>query len=282
VRLATVRTESGTTAVRLDADAAVEIGAADVGALLEDPAWARRAGDADGGRHPLDQLDYAPLVVRPHKIVCVGLNYRSHILEMGGALPEYPTLFAKYARALVGARDDIVLPGLSSRVDWEAELAVIVGTSVRHASIEAARDAIAGYAVLNDVTARDYQSRTLQWLQGKTFEATTPLGPALVTADEVRDVDGFALTCEVDGEIVQEAATSDLVFGPAELVSYISGIVTLDPGDVIATGTPAGVGHARTPQRYLTDGSVVVTRIEGIGECRNTCRQEAAPPAFAP
>jgi acylpyruvate hydrolase len=157
-------------------------------------------------------------------------------------------------------------------MDWEAELAVVIGQTVRHATAEEARAAIAGYAVLNDVTARDWQYRSAQWLQGKTFEGTTPFGPVLVTADEVTG--GLDLVCEVDGEQVQAGTTADLVFDPVALVAYISTVLTLSPGDVIATGTPGGVGHARDPKRYLADGSRLVTRIQGLGECRNVCRAE--------
>lgn len=276
MKLATIRLDGRTAAVRLDEDRAVEIrGADDVGALLADPGWRDRAAAAAGPAHPLGGLGYAPLVPAPGKIICVGLNYRNHILEMGRELPEYPTLFAKYTEALIGPYDDITLPAGSAAVDWEAELAVIVGSPVRHADADTARAAIAGYSVLNDVTARDFQNRTRQWLQGKTFEATTPLGPALVTPDEL-PAGGLEMTCEVDGEVMQRADTADLVFDPVTLVSYISGIITLRPGDVIATGTPGGVGHARTPPRYLTDGSKVVTRITGVGEQINTARPEGA------
>ncbi|MCW2943845.1 MAG: hpcE [Actinoallomurus sp.] len=265
MKLATLRTPRGTTAVRVDGDTGVELGAPDVGVLLARPDWKTRAA-ADGPRHALG--DFAPVVPRPGKIICVGLNYRNHILEMGRELPEYPTLFAKYPEALIGAYDDIVLP--SANTDWEAELAVVVGTAVRHASEDEAAAAIAGYSVLNDVTARDFQYRTLQWLQGKTFEATTPFGPYLVTPDELPA--DLELVAEVDGEVVQRAGTSDLLFSPAELVRYISRILTLNPGDVIATGTPGGVGHAREPARYLTDGAKLVTRIGGIGELVNVAR----------
>jgi acylpyruvate hydrolase len=277
MRLATIRTGNTTAAVRIDGGDAVEVGAPDVGDLLRQPGWQARAAGADGPRHPVPGLDYAPLITRPDKIICVGLNYRSHILEMGRELPDHPTLFAKYSSSLVGANDDIVLPRVSSQVDWEAELAVVIGASARHVSTDEAESAIAGYSVLNDVSVRDYQSRTLQWLQGKTFERSTPLGPELVTTEELRGIPGFELACEVDGEQVQKANTSDLVFGPAELVAYMSDIFTLEPGDVIATGTPGGVGHARTPPRYLRGGEVVVTTIEHIGECRNRCRDEDAP-----
>jgi acylpyruvate hydrolase len=274
MRLATIRVDAGLAAVRVDGTEAVEIGATDLGVLLADPGWRARAAGASGRRHDLASLDYAPLVPRPEKIVCVGLNYRRHILEMGRELPEHPTLFAKYASSLVGAHDEIVLPRVSSRVDWEAELAVVIGAPARHVSEADALDRIAGYSVLNDVSVRDYQNRTLQWLQGKTFESSTPLGPELVTLDELGP-GGLELVCEVDGEQVQKALTSDLIFGPAALVAYMSEILTLMPGDVIATGTPGGVGHARSPARYLHDGSVVITRVEHVDECRNRCRAEA-------
>ena len=270
MRLATIRTAGGTQAVRIDDDSAVETGHAELVELLAEPDWREIAGTAAGPEHEVAGLDYAPVVVRPEKVICVGLNYRNHILEMGRGLPDYPTLFGKYSRALIGAFDDITLPAASTEMDWEAELGVIVGAPLRHATVEQARMAIAGYTVVNDITARDWQNRTLQWLQGKTFEATTPVGPWLVTA-EPGDEASFPLSCEVDGDQVQQADTGDLVFGPAELLTYLSTIITLAPGDLIATGTPGGVGHARTPARYLSDGSLVVTRIGEVGECVNRC-----------
>jgi len=273
VRLATVRTPGGTRAVRVEVDGAVDLGATDVGSLLRQPGWRESAAAAEGERLPLDGLNRAPVVPHPEKVVCVGLNYRSHIREMGRELPQHPTLFAKYARALVGARDEVVLPKVSHAVDWEAELGVIVGAQVRHASREQAAAAIAGWTVVNDVTGRDWQNRTVQWLQGKTFERSTPVGPDLLVA-EPGSSSSFRVTCEVDGELVQEADTGDLVFDPASLVAYVSSFVTLVPGDLIATGTPGGVGHARKPPRYLHDGAELVTRIEGVGECRNRCQAE--------
>jgi acylpyruvate hydrolase len=273
VKLATIRDGVGTRAVRIDGDAAVVLDATDVGEVIRREGWAAWAAAATGPSRDVDGLEYAPLVVRPDKIVCVGLNYGSHIREMGRDLPEHPTLFAKYRSSLIGAHDDIVLPAVSDKVDWEAELAVVIGAPARHVSEADAVHAIAGYSVLNDVSVRDYQNRTLQWLQGKTFEHSTPLGPWLVTADESPGP-AREITCEVDGELMQKADTSDLVFGPAALVSYISAILTLEPGDVIATGTPGGVGAARQPQRFLRDGEIVVTRIAGVGELRNACRQE--------
>ena len=254
-------------AVRIDGDEAVECGASDVGTLLASTDWRARAGAADGPRHPLADLSYAPVVPRPGKIICVGLNYRSHISEMGRELPKYPTLFAKYPEALIGAVDPLTLPAESDQVDWEVELAVVVGRRVRHANADAAVDAIAGYSIINDVTLRDWQYRTSEWLQGKTFEATAPFGPHLVTTDEIAP--NAKISCLIDGEVVQDSTIADLLFGPVDLIRYISTILTLEPGDVIATGTTGGVGHARTPPRYLKSGETLVGRIDDIGETVN-------------
>lgn len=275
LRLATIRTPTGTTAVRITDEGAIDLGVPDVGSFLTRDHWREDAKRSDEPTISLENLDYAPVVVAPEKIICVGLNYRNHILEMGREIPEYPTLFAKYSRALVGAYDEVMLPAGSEKMDWEAELGVVIGSTVRSAEPGEAAAAIAGYTVVNDVTARDFQYRTPQWLQGKTFEATTPLGPWLVTSDDPAAAAGhWRLWCEVDGERMQEADTADLVFGPPALVSYCSTVITLEPGDVIATGTPGGVGAGRKPPRFLADGQEVVTVVEGIGELRNRCRRE--------
>lgn len=271
MKLATLRINGGTTAVVVTEDSVTEIvGVADVGALLADPNWRAVADAAGGTAHPLssvDERDWAPVIPRPGKILCAGLNYRNHILEMGRELPEHPTFFSKFPEALIGAYDDIQLPAVSDAVDWEGELAVIIGAPVRNASEDEAAAAIAGYAVLNDVSMRDFQYRTLQWLQGKTFEGTTPFGPYLVTTDEWTP--GPTMTTVVDGETMQQDSTGDLVFTPAALIAYFSQIVTLKPGDVIATGTSGGVGHARKPPRYLGENSVLQTSIDGLGSQRN-------------
>ncbi|MDQ3166219.1 MAG: fumarylacetoacetate hydrolase family protein [Actinomycetota bacterium] len=272
MRFATLRTTEGLRAVRIEEDEAFGLDFADVGALLASgPRWRQVAAVGGTTLGSLDAYDLAPLVPLPRKIICVGLNYASHIQEMGREVPAHPTIFAKYARALIGARDPIMLPAVSDKVDWEVELAVVVGQPVRRADEAAARDAIAGSTILNDVSVRDWQFRTNQFLQGKTFESTTPLGPTLVTTDEIDFADGLEVRCEVDGETMQTGNTSDLLFPPVELVRYLSTIFTLDPGDIIATGTPSGVGAGRTPEVYLRSGQTVRTTIEGLGELVNKC-----------
>jgi acylpyruvate hydrolase len=282
MKLATIRTVTGHAAARIDeaGGIAIEIGVDDVGALLARAGWAELAAAARGRRHALAEVDYAPVVPFPTKVICVGLNYRRHISEMGIELPEYPTLFAKFANSLLGAHDDIVLPAVSDSVDWEAELGVVIGAPIRRASVEEAAAAVAGYTVVNDVSMRDWQWRTPEWLQGKAFEASTPVGPWLVTPDELGvtgelgrgpDLD---LRCEVDGQVRQSFRTSDMVFGPAEVIAYISQFTTLGPGDLISTGTPGGVGMTRDPKVFLEPDQVLRTAIEGLGECRNRCVAE--------
>ncbi|MCU1517701.1 MAG: 2-keto-4-pentenoate hydratase [Pseudarthrobacter sp.] len=274
MRLLTLRTPNGTTtAVRQDGGTLTEItGYTDVGSLLRSASWEATAKAANGATHPFDGADLAAVVPSPGKIICVGHNYRNHIKEMGRDVPEFPTLFAKYAESLIGPNDDLALPQESDTVDWEAELAVIIGKQGRRISEADAADHIAGYAVLNDVSMRDYQFRTVQWLQGKTWEKSTPFGPALVTKDEFT---GGLMTSAVDGDVQQSTPTNDVVFTPEFLVSYISTIITLNPGDVIATGTPGGVGHAQDPKRYLQDGQILVTTIEGLGTLSNRVVKEA-------
>jgi acylpyruvate hydrolase len=230
----------------------------------------------------LDISDLAPVVTNPEKIFCVGLNYVAHAKEAGLEVPSFPPLFAKFARSLIGPGDDLVLPGNSGKVDWEIELGVIVGRPIRHASQEDALAAVGGYTVVNDVSMRDWQRRTSQFLQGKTFESSTPVGPWLVTPDEVPDPQALTLRCKVDDETMQETSSSDMVFTVAELLAYISQIITLVPGDIIATGTPSGVGGARRPQLFLKPGNVMVSEIDGIGVMRNACTTSARDEQPAP
>lgn len=272
---ATAGEPASTRAVKLDGDVLVDLGDADLGAFLARPDWKQRAlaaqADAAATTYLATGADLAPPVPRPSKIVCVGLNYRNHIVEMGRELPRYPTLFAKFADSLVGAGETIVRPPETAEFDWEAELALVVGKPVRRAAGGEAEEAIAGFTVLNDVTCRDWQYRTRQWLQGKAWDSCTPVGPYLVTPDDLPGGVRPALdvTLELDGELMQHDSTGDLLFDPVALVEYVSTIVRLNPGDILATGTPGGVGHARRPARYLNAGYEMVTRISGIGELRN-------------
>ena len=276
MKLATIRLDRGHRAVRIDGDTATVLTAPDVGALLAEPGWRGAATTSTGTQIAVADLDYAPLVPRPDKIICIGLNYRDHVAEMGREPPDHPTVFAKYRSSLIGAHDDIVLPPESTMVDWEAELAIVIGSPIRRGDRDSATAAIAGFAVLNDVSMRDWQTRTTQFLQGKTFESSTPLGPWLVTPDEPGATPGAEQTigCRVDGEVVQSSTTAELVFDCPTLVSYLSTIMTLLPGDVIATGTPGGVGAGRKPPRFLADGQIVETEISGVGALRNRCRAE--------
>ena len=266
MKLATIRDGNATRAVRIEGDEAVVLDAPDVKVVLE-------RGDVGetGERRPVAGLDYAPLIPAPDKIICVGLNYRSHIEETGSPQPTHPALFTKFRGALIGANDDVLLPHESDQCDWEAELTVVIGAPARRVSVEQADEHIAGYTIMNDFSVRDWQMRTSQWLAGKSWERGSPLGPWLVTRDESPGP-SREIVCEINGETKQKSDTSDLLFGPQQLVSYISTFITLLPGDVIATGTPAGVGMGTG--QMLQDGTVMVTRIGGLGECRNVCRRE--------
>ena len=275
MKLATLRLGTGTRAVRLDDQQLVDLGLEDVGALLALPDWHERA-TGTGPSYPLEGATFAPVVPSPSKIVCVGLNYRSHILEMGRQLPEHPTLFAKFADSLVGASDDVQRPPETEALDWEAELGVVIGSQVRRARGVQAESAIAGFTVINDVTCRDWQYRTSEWLQGKAWDSSTPVGPWMVTPDELPGGSRPQLRIElyVDGEAMQSDTTDDLLFDPVALVEYVSTVVRLNPGDLIATGTPGGVGHAQDPPRHLKPGQLVVASIDGIGELRNRIVEE--------
>ena len=284
MRLCTLRLEGGVTrAARVEGDRCVELAFADVGELMGSPSGAAAAmataneiGESGFSGASLDGPS-----PRPGKVVCLGLNYRHHILEMGQELPDFPTLFAKFTEALIGPHDEIVLPA-GADVDWEVELVVVVGHPIRNATPDEAMAAVGGYTVGNDISVRDWQWRTSQWLQGKTFESTTPTGPVLVTPDEV-DLGEAVVRCWVNGTLMQEAPVADMVFGVADTLAYISRVVTLDPGDLVFTGTPGGVGSAREPQVFLHPGDEVVTAITGVGELRNPAvAEEVLRPGAAP
>ncbi|MFD6242523.1 MULTISPECIES: fumarylacetoacetate hydrolase family protein [Streptomyces] len=270
MKLATLRTADGTRAVRLDGDTLVDLGYADLGELFAEDDWQGKAAAASGTAYPVEGADFAPVVPNPSKVVCVGHNYTNHIKEMGRELPSYPTLFPKFAETLLGAHDDIAKPAETDTLDWEVELAIVIGKQVRRADERQAADAIAGFTVMNDISLRDWQFRTIEWTQGKVWEATTPVGPYVVTPDEVGGVrPALEVKTVVDGEVMQQDDTSTLLFDPVFLVRYISTVITLRPGDIIATGTPAGVGNAREPKVFLVPGQTVVTEIAGLGACTN-------------
>lgn len=270
MKLATLRVDGGTRAVRLDGDTLVDLGYPDVGALLAQDDWATIAANATGATWPAEGADLAPVVPNPSKVICVGHNYTNHIKEMGRELPSYPTLFPKFADSLIGPNDPIVKPGETEAFDWEVELVVVIGEPVRRATEEQAAAAIAGFTVMNDISVRDWQFRTIEWTQGKIWDSSTPVGPYVVTPDEVGGVrPALEVETLVDGEVMQRDDTGTLLFDPVHLVQYVSTVIRLNPGDMIATGTPAGVGHARDPKVYLVGGETVVTRIAGLGACTN-------------
>jgi acylpyruvate hydrolase len=269
MKYTTVRVNGATRAARVRDDVLELYRLPDVDALLTVLASGENPDVTE--EMALAGADLAPVVTRPGKIICVGANYLQHILEMGAEPPAYPTLFAKYAESLIGAGDDIVMPRGSEAVDWEAEITAVIGAPARAVSPREALGVVAGYTASNDVTARDFQFRSMQWLQGKTFEKTNPLGPFLVTGDEIDHGRDLAITCEISGRTVQDSRTSDMIFSAAEVISYISHIVPLQVGDVIMTGTPSGVGQGRKPPEYLAAGDVLTTTVEGIGTLRNLC-----------
>jgi 2-keto-4-pentenoate hydratase/2-oxohepta-3-ene-1,7-dioic acid hydratase in catechol pathway len=215
-------------------------------------------------------------IERPGKIVCVGLNYRDHAEEQGAELPERPLLFAKFPTALIGPGEPIVIPALVTEPDYEAELAVLIGQTVKGASKENALEAVRGYLCANDVTARDLQYGDRQWTRGKSIDTFCPIGPQLVPAAEVPDPHALRIRATVSGEVLQDSTTANLIFGVDELIAFASQAITLQPGDLILTGTPAGVGYFREPKRLLQDGDVVTVEIEALGELTNPVRRAAA------
>ncbi len=255
--------------------AAVEVPSDATRFLEEGPAAFERAHRAveharrpDGPRisAPASALRLLPPVPRPPKILCLGLNYRDHAEESGQKVPTKPPLFAKFAETLIGPGDPLVIPTVSDQVDYEAELAVVIGRHGRYVPAAQALRYVAGYTVLNDVSIRDYQYHTTQWMSGKMFSRSTPVGPDLVTADEVGDPHELDIGTVVNGRMLQQSNTKNLIFKIPEVIAYISEICELEPGDIIATGTPSGVGFLRKPPIFLRAGDTMVTRIARVGE----------------
>jgi 2-keto-4-pentenoate hydratase/2-oxohepta-3-ene-1,7-dioic acid hydratase in catechol pathway len=218
---------------------------------------------------PLSAVKLLAPIPRPGKIICIGLNYSDHAAETGQPLPAYPIVFAKYANTVIATGEPIVLPRVTNEVDYEAELGFVIGKTARYVAAAQALDYVAGYLPINDVSARDYQTRISQWTMGKTFDTFAPMGPALVTADEITNAGNLKISLTINGEVLQDSNTNKLIFGIAQLVESLSEVMTLEPGDVVSTGTPPGVGMARNPKRYLRPGDVVNITIEGLGTLSN-------------
>jgi 2-keto-4-pentenoate hydratase/2-oxohepta-3-ene-1,7-dioic acid hydratase in catechol pathway len=213
-------------------------------------------------------------IPRPPKIICVGLNYRDHAIESNMEIPKVPTIFSKYSTSVIGPGDTIQLPRLSTKPDYEAEMAVIIGKGGRYIAGDKWQEHVFGYTNLNDVSARDYQMATTQWMMGKTFDTFAPMGPAIVSADEIADPHNLDISITINGETLQHSNTKHLIFRIPDLIEYLSSVFTLEPGDVISTGTPSGVGFARKPPRFLQAGDDVIVRVEGLGELRNPVAAE--------
>jgi len=208
-------------------------------------------------------------IPKPPKIICIGLNYRDHAAESNMAIPEVPTVFAKFPTAVTGPGHPVVLPRNSVKPDYEAEFVVVIGKGGRHIPEEQWQDHVFGYTMMNDVSARDFQMATSQWMMGKTFDTFAPFGPTVVTADEVPDPHALAISLTLSGQTMQSSSTANLIFRIPRLIAHLSSVFTLEPGDIIATGTPAGVGFARKPPRWLKPGDEMIVRVEGLGELIN-------------
>jgi len=228
-----------------------------------------RPADSEGPSYELSTVRLLAPIPRPPKFICVGLNYRDHAREAGLEIPSVPTIFSKFSNVVIGPGVTIVLPKISKRPDYEAEFAFIIGLGGRHIPAASALDHVFGYTIVNDVSARDYQMATSQWLMGKTFDTFAPMGPYLVSADEIADPHALDIRLEIDGEELQHSNTRELIFGVPELIEYISSITPLQPGDIISTGTPAGVGLGRKPQRWLKPNETVTIEITGLGKLSN-------------
>ena len=258
---------------RRSADGMVDLtdalGVADIGALLARPDLVERMADATGEAVDPATIEVRAPIPRPGKIICVGLNYHDHCREQSIEPPAYPMLFSKFANAVADPGAPVTRPVATEKLDLECELALVIGRRASRIGREEAASVIFGYTVLNDVTMRDLQREDRQWLRAKGSDGFAPMGPAVVTADEMPDPQALRLRSFVNGEIWQDSSTAEMVFDVATIIAFASRTITLEPGDVIATGTPAGVGHYQAPPRYLADGDVMRCEIEGIGSIEN-------------
>ena len=282
MRLATIHTWAGPRAAVEQSGAFVDVHATDVQVppsvrqILEfGPdmlALAQQtATRPDAVKYEADKVKFHAPVHDPRKIICVGLNYKDHAAESGAPIPKEPILFSKYATALIGHNENIVLPPVIQEVDYEAELVIVVGKRGRNIPAAAAMDYVVGYTIGHDVSARDWQLKKdgKQWMVGKTFDTFAPAGPVLVTRDEAPDPHKLAIKLRLNGQTMQDSNTNQLIFGVPEIIAYLSQVFTLEPGDLIYTGTPPGVGFAKKPPVFLKAGDVVEVEIEGLGVLRN-------------
>lgn len=242
----------------------------ELGAALSDGATAARAAALDP-----DSVTLLPPVPDPQKIICIGLNYRSHAEEFDLELPKAPTIFAKYRNALTGDGQEVDLPEASGKVDFEAEIAFVLGRQAKDVPVESALEYVAGYTLLNDLSARDLQFLTPQWMPGKVFDGSAPCGPFLVTPDEAGPHDSIGISLTLNGEEMQRSHSGDLIFSAPELLSHLSRWMTLEPGDIVSTGTPSGVGSARKPRIWLQNGDELVVSSPRLGDLRTTIRRLA-------
>ena len=220
-------------------------------------------------RFDAGQVELLAPILRPPKLICIGLNYRDHAAETNSPIPEVPTVFCKFHTAITGHRHPIVLPKNSLKPDFEAEFAFVIGKGGRHIPESAWREHVFGYTIVNDVSARDFQMATSQWMIGKTFDTFAPIGPAIVTTNDIEDPHNLDISLTLNGEVMQKSNTRNLIFGVPKLIAHLSSVFTLEPGDIIATGTPAGVGMARKPPRWLKAGDECRIQIQGLGELVN-------------
>jgi 2,4-diketo-3-deoxy-L-fuconate hydrolase len=247
---------------KLEDDGVVPLGSS----LIE---YLRTGRVEEGEPVPLEAVRLVAPVPRPQKVVCIGLNYEDHAAEQGVDIPDEPVLFAKFANSVIGPADEIRVPAATQKVDYEAELGVVIGKECSMVAESEAPSYIAGYMCMNDVSARDLQFSSTQWTRGKAIDTFLPTGPHLTTADEIGDPQSLRIRCLIGDEVMQDSNTSKMAFSVAQLISFISQTLTLAPGDLIATGTPAGVGFAKEPPRYLREGEEVSVEIEGLGTLTN-------------
>jgi 2-keto-4-pentenoate hydratase/2-oxohepta-3-ene-1,7-dioic acid hydratase in catechol pathway len=271
VRYASYRRADGVSGFgRLDGERVVELGAS-LRPAIED---GRLGEPGQGPAYSLDEVELLPPIPDPGKILCIGLNYASHLSEMGNKRPDYPTVFTRWADTLVAHGSPLVRPRNSTRLDYEGELAVVIGRTGRHIPRSEAMDYVAGFSIFNDASVRDWQRHSSQFIPGKNFPATGGFGPALVTPDEIDDLASTRVQTRLNGELLQDQPISDMLWGVPELIEYLSAFTPLGPGDVIVTGTPGGVGDARTPPLYLQPGDIVEVSAGPIGTLRNPVVEE--------